>query len=297
MNHIRDRLAGGPSPLSPPKPTVFIIDRQGDSVGHYRHWSLGEHRFIVRADDLPQVLHEQKQTALGQVADSLKAGDALTFARVVDHQGKPARQFTAQASVVLQRPATTQRVDKTTGKLLRQTIAGPPLALRLIVSEIRDDKDNVLARWLLLTNLPESVDATTIALWYYWRWRIESYHKLLKSAGQQIEQWQQQTPSAMARRLAVAAMACVVVWRLARDQQPEAAAMRQVLVRLSGRQIKRGKNRRDFTEPALLAGLGILIPMLLLLEEYDLEQLREMTRIFLPDILPNSTPNGERKNV
>jgi hypothetical protein len=297
MNHVRDKLAGGPTPLPTPKPTVFIIDRQGDSAGHYRHWSLGEHRFVVRADDLPQVLYQEKKTALGQAADSLKAADAFTFARAVDYQGKPAWQFIAQAPVVLERPATTQRVDKTTGKHIRKTIPGAPLPLRLIVSEIRDEGGTVLARWLLLTNLPESVDAATIALWYYWRWRIESYHKLLKSAGQQIEQWQQQTPEAMARRLAVAAMACVVVWRLARDQHPAAAAMRQVLVRLSGRQIKRGKNRRDFTEPALLAGLGILIPMLLLLEEHDLEELREMTRILLPGVLRKSTPNVGGENV
>ena len=45
-------------------------------------------------------------------------------------------------------------------------------------------------------------------------------------------------------------MAGVVVWRLARDQRPQAAEMRDVLVRLSGRQMKRGKQARSFTEPA-----------------------------------------------
>ena len=101
----------------------------------------------------------------------------------------------------------------------------------------------------------------------------------------------------MARRLAVAAMACAVVWRLARDESPAAAEMRQVLLRLSGRQIKRGKNRRDFTEPALLAGLGILIPMLLLLEHHDLEELRDMTRKLLPGVLRQSTPETGGINV
>jgi hypothetical protein len=32
-----------------------------------------------------------------------------------------------------------------------------------------------------------------VALWHYWRWRIESYFKLLKSAGLQLEEWQQAT--------------------------------------------------------------------------------------------------------
>ena len=64
-------------------------------------------------------------------------------------------------------------------------------------------------------------------------------------------------------------MACVVVWRLARDTRHEAAELRNMLIRLGGRQMKRGKKHRGFTEPALLAGLGVLIPMLLLLQEYD----------------------------
>jgi hypothetical protein len=144
----------------------------------------------------------------------------------------------------------------------------------------------VLARWLLLTNLPGSVPAATVALWYYWRWGIEGYHKLLKGAGQQVEHWQQETAAALARRLAVAAMACVVVWRLARDDRPEAAELRQVLVRLSGRQVRRGKDAPGYTEPALLAGLGVLVPMLLLLERHDLDDLRRLTCYVLPDLRP-----------
>jgi hypothetical protein len=35
-------------------------------------------------------------------------------------------------------------------------------------------------------------------------------------------------------------MACVVVWQLARNEEPEASALRQLLVRLSGCQMKWG---------------------------------------------------------
>ena len=73
--------------------------------------------------------------------------------------------------------------------------------------------------------------------------------------------------------------------------------MREVLVQLSGRQIKRGKNRRRFTEPALLAGLGILIPMLLLLERHDLEDLREWTRKLLPSVLRQPATKPRREDV
>jgi hypothetical protein len=293
MDHVSTELGQGQSSIK----AVFLIDREGDSIAHFRSWDLGGHLFLVRANDQPTVLHEQNKMALKKVADLLKARNGFTFAREVDYKGKLARQFVAQAPVVLERPATTNRVHQATGKPVRKFISGPPLSLRLIVSEVRDDQGKVLARWLLLTNLPAQVDASTIALWYYWRWRIESYHKLLKGAGQQIEQWQQETPEAFARRLAVAAMACTVVWKLARDTTPAATQLREVLVQLSGRQIQRGKNRPDFTQPALLAGLGVLIPMLLLLEQYNLEEIRRLTRQLLPGILRTPDSRLQSKDV
>ncbi len=71
-------------------------------------------------------------------------------------------------------------------------VPGAPLPLRLVVTEVRDTKGRVLARWLLLTNMRAMLaDAATIARWYYFRWRIESMHKLLKSAGWQLEGWLQ----------------------------------------------------------------------------------------------------------
>jgi CII-binding regulator of phage lambda lysogenization HflD len=81
-------------------------------------------------------------------------------------------------------------------------------------------------------------------------------------------------------------MACVVVWKLARDTRPEAAELRTALVGLSGRQIARGKDSRGFTEPALLAGLELLVRMLTLLERHDLNDLRRLTEAVLPNLLP-----------
>jgi hypothetical protein len=280
MRHVHD-LAG---PWG--KPPLFVIDREADSVGHFRAWDKAGHHFLVRADDRPRAEHEGVTRPLGEVADLLKRCKAFSQARAVEFKGKPAEQFVARTTVVISRPARTHRKDKRTGKARHKNVAGEPVTLRLVVSEVRDEKGKVLARWLLLTNLPAAVAAATVALWYYWRWRIESYHKLLKTAGQEIECWQQQTPEALARRLTVAAMACVIVWRLARDERPQAAELREVLVRLSGRQMRRGKEARGFTEPALLAGLGVLIPMLLILREYDIDELRRMTEAVFPDLLP-----------
>ena len=100
-------------------------------------------------------------------------------------------------------------------------------------------------------------------MWYYWRWRIESLFKLLKSAGQQVEHWKQPSGEAIAKRLVVAAMACALVWRLERQPSPAAVTLRALLVQLSGRQMKWGQ---ESTAPALLAGLWVLLAMVEALE-------------------------------
>jgi hypothetical protein len=278
---------------------VFVIDREADSVGHYRRWDRAGRKFLVRADDKRLVLHEGTQRNLPAVVALLKRRRAFAEARRVEFKGRPAVQFVAETAVVLHRPARQHRVDRKTGKRKRRDVPGKPLPLRLVLSEVRDEHSGeVLARWLLLTNLPASgpasVAAVTVALWYYWRWRIEGYHKLLKGAGQEVECWQQDGAGALSRRLLVAAMSAVIVWKLARDDRPEAAEMRTVLMRLSGRQVKRrpapdGSPARGFTEPALLAGLGVLLPMLHLLETHDLEDLRRMARASLPGLFPDAT--------
>ena len=289
MTHACGLLAGTAGAAAPVCMPVFVIDREADSVGHYRAWARDGRRFLVRADDGRKVLHDGRERKLGEVADAWRAAGAFAEARGVEFRGKPAKQFVAETRVVLHRPARTHRVEKSTGEARHRNVAGRPLALRLVVSEVRDDRGKVLARWLLLTNLPQggggAVPAATVALWYYWRWRVESYHKLLKGAGQQAECWQQETAAALARRLAVASMAAVVVWKLARDQRPEAAEFRGVLVRLSGRQTKRGDGTRGFTEPALLAGLGVLLPMLELLRTHEVQDLRRLVDSALPGLL------------
>lgn len=76
-----------------------------------------------------------------------------------------------------------------------------------------------------------------------------------------------------------------MVWQLARAPQPEAAELRGLLVRLSGRQMKRGPTAPGFTAPALLAGLEVLLPMLALLEDHDLNHVRVLVQSVLP-LLP-----------
>ncbi len=269
------------------KPVVHVIDAEADSVFHYRLWSEqpGRH-FLVRADDR-LVDHHGEEQKTSQVHQQLRDEEAFTFTREVEYHGKRARQFVASTTVTLSRPAYQNRRGES-----RKTIPGEPLELRLVISEVRNEEGEVLAVWYLLTNAPSGIDAATIALWYYWRWRIESYFKLLKSAGHELEHWQQESAEAFARRLVVASMACVLVWRLARSKAPQADELRRVLIQLSGRQMKRGK---PFTEPALLAGLWVLLSMLALLEQHDSHDLRR----WLQDALasPRDGPHNAIKKV
>ena len=131
------------------------------------------------------------------------------------------------------------------------------------------DAGDILAQWLLITNVP-AVAASEIALWYYWRWKIESFFKLLKSAGQNLESWQQETGLAIAKRLLVVSMACVLVWEIAATDSEEVHALRTFLIKLSGRQMKWGV---EFTNPVLLAGLWVYLSMLEVIESYSPEYL------------------------
>jgi hypothetical protein len=258
-------------------PVVHIIDREADSVGHYRQWQAAQHLFLIRADHDRIVKHEGIDRKLPEVVALLASRQAFVDTREVLWHGKPARQWIAETEVTLDRPAQPHRVGPD-GKEKRVKVPGPAITLRLVISRVYDEKGNLLAEWLLLTNVPPEVGAAEIALWYYWRWRIESFFKLLKGAGQHVEQWQQETAIAVARRLFVASMACVLIWQLARSTAPEATRLRSLLVRLSGRQMKRGK---EFTEPALLAGMWVLLAMLEVLEMHDVAELQEFAAFAL----------------
>ncbi|NJO16872.1 MAG: hypothetical protein HC877_14355 [Thioploca sp.] len=151
-------------------------------------------------------------------------------------------------------------------------IDGKALPLRLLVSRIRDDVGHVLAEWLWLSNVNQ-VPAKTLALWYYWRWQIESVFKLLKQAGHHLESWQQESGLALAKRLLVASMASVVVWPVAHSKLPEAQEVQEFLIKLSGRPMKRSK---PVTWPALFSGLWVMLSMIEVLEDYTLDELYDI---------------------
>jgi len=256
------------------RPAVHLIDAEADSIAHFRHWHRANYLFVVRADDCNRAVYAGATMSLKEVREQLDA--QFQLAREVEYHGRPAHQYVAETTVTITRKAKLQRHGK---KGPRTILPGEPLQLRLVMTEVRDAKGQVLACWYLLTNVPESVAAATIALWYYWRWRIESYFKLLKGAGHQLEHWQQETAAATVRRLLVVSMACVLVWQLARSTAPEADQVRKFLIRLSGRQMKHGQS---YTWPALLAGLWVYLTMVDVLEHYDFQEIKTLVDRVIP---------------
>ena len=101
------------------------------------------------------------------------------------------------------------------------------------------------------------------------------------SGGQQLESWQQESATAIAKRLLIASMVCVSAWQLQAQETPESKECQQFLVKLSGRQMKR---HRPITTSALITGLQLLIPMLELLEHHSPNELRQLANIALPHL-------------
>jgi DDE family transposase len=256
------------------KSCIHVIDREADSLKHLRAWHAAGHLFLVRADDR-RVTFRGKKQLLSDIVQILSAEGAFQPTGEVSIRGRTGQQWVAETEVVLDGPAWERTAQ---GK--KRRVPGSALRVQFVIAQVRDAKGELLAEWLLLTNV-FGVSAAQVALWYYWRWRIESFHKLLKSAGLEVEEWQQETAAAITKRLLVACMACVTVWALQRQSTPAALECQEFLVRLSGRQMKRS---RPVTAPALLAGLHLLLTMLDVLEQYSPAKLREYAHIAAPAV-------------
>lgn len=254
------------------KPVVHVIDREADGLAQFRTWATAGHSFVVRVDADRTVRWQGQTRRMPEIVEELRLAHAFHPAGDL---GPNQTLFVAETAIVYTQPGRVRRGTK------RVTVPGEPPTLRLVVTQVRADDGPVTAEWLLVTNVGSEIPARQVAQWYAWRWRIESLFKLLKGHGQQVEAWQQETGEAIAKRLAVTAMACVLVWRLQRDPSPKGKKLAAILIRRSGRQMKR---HRPVTAPALLAGLEKLLAVLELLQETTVEELRELLNHALAEL-------------
>lgn len=252
------------------KTLVHIIDREADSVGHLRQWGKQGHMWLIRVKESSKARSENGEMALSRIAENLP----FHATRSVACKGQTCTQWVASTNVVLTRPAKPKRFDAHGVRVSR--IPGEPLATRLAVSKITNVDGDLVAQWYLLTNAPDHIDEAQLALWYYFLWEVETFFKLLKSAGHQLESWEQETARATFNRILIATQACVMAWALMAASDEAAIKARLFLVRLPGRQMKR---TRPATIPAILDGMFILFTMFEALEQYSISELREFAHI------------------
>lgn len=262
------------------RPLVHVVDREADSVDHYRQWSQNGHTFLVRADDDRVVKFNGQDVKLCDLVTAggrvwTPAKDDQDRAKTVTVEGVEGTLWVCEVAVVLDRPAKKRVGDG------RIEVPGEALPLRLVITWVLGASGEILAEWYLFSNAGAKFDAGTLGQWYAWRWGVESYFKLLKSAGMNAEGWEQHTGEAVAKRLVIASTACLTVWCLQQESSDEAVEVRRVLVRLSGRQMKWGV---ESTAPALLAGLEKLLAVLDLLAEYDIDEIRQLAQRVLPNL-------------
>jgi len=253
---------------------IHVIDREADSVFHLRAWDAAGFKFLVRGDDDRIVRWRGEHVNIHKIKAQLEAEGAFQQSRNVTIKGKPGVQYVAETEIVLDRPA--RRKDD--GRSV--VVPGDAITLRLAMAKVVDPvTGEELSVWHLLTNVPADVSTETIALWYYWRWNIESYFKLMKSGGQELEHWQQESGSAILKRLLVASMACALVWSLQKNESPESEEFKRVLVRLSGKRLKRG---HPPTPGILLSGLFVLLRIFDFLTyiNFDLSQITQLKTTF-----------------
>lgn len=260
-----------------PQRVVHVIDREADSLGRLRSWHAKGHLFLVRCDDR-RVLCEGEAILLSELNERLNENVQFADAGKARYHGKKVRRQVAEKTVTLHRPHS----EVVNGK--KRAVTGEPIEVRVIFVRLVDEDGWILAEWYLLTNVPaDQADAAEVGKWYYFRWRIESFFKLLKSHGHELEYWQQEGGLAIAKRLLVAAMACIVVKQLEASESEAAIQFRRYLIRLSGRRMK---HKVEFTSPALLAGYYIHLAMTQYLEDNELtiDELKSMEKLALEEL-------------
>lgn len=258
------------------KEIVDIIDREGDSVALMREYEAQKWLYLIRAKSSHKVYvpTRGKELKQGELADSLPKGE---FVKSIEYSAKGKKReqvkiYVNEIAVELRRDAT-KSIPKENGKKGIKKIPGEPIKARLVVERLINQQGETVAQWILLTNVRKDVLSQTVATWYYYRWKIESYFKLLKSAGFNLERWQQQDPKAIFRRLLICSYACVLLWKLQQSNEQNAETIKKFLAKISGRLMEWGK---DYTAPALLAGLWNFLQMMEVLTLYDVDDLFSM---------------------
>ena len=254
------------------KKAIHIIDREADSVLFIRELQKEDSLFLIRVKDNAKVYWDDKKIDIKQ-KDLSKELDFGKEVGNIKYHKKQARLFVNECDITITRDYSKMTTDSV-GKKKLIKIPGMPVKARFIVSRVVNRYNKVLATWMLITNVDkQKVDTKSIATWYYYRWNIESYFKLLKTTGFNLEKWQQEKPLALFKRLIVVAFSILLVFKLANSNDENAKKIREFLVKLSGKLMEYGV---EYTLPALLTGLWVFLRLMDVLNTFSIEELNAL---------------------
>lgn len=240
------------------------------SVGFLREFDENDF-YIIRALDRVTVEYNSNKITQKELAKTIDLGE---YVKTIKYIKKEVKIYVNSVNIEITRDAYKKNINDQ-GKVSYKKIKGETVKSKFIVERLLDKEDNVIATWLLLSNLKDDVDSKTIGLWYYYRWNIETYFKLLKSSGFNLEKWQQETSEAIFKRLLIASYACLLVWQIENSNNKNIIEIKKFLVKLSGRLVSRDKVS---TSPALLAGIWSFFSTMDIIELYDIEKLISMKK-------------------
>lgn len=202
------------SKLVPQTQLIAVGDRESDlfELFDYRRRKARNIHLLVRAH-YNRCLEDES----AKLFDHLEALPVMAKAQIeVPRRREKKKKPTKPGQIAL--PARKARVELRWGKV---TVAAPATAqtrhlpaaelYSLLIVEPHPAKGAKALRWVLLTTMP--IDSRKQALrclrWYTLRWRIEEWHRVLKS-GCRIESHQHHSAEKLARAIAIDA---VIAWR------------------------------------------------------------------------------------
>jgi hypothetical protein len=229
--------------ILPGRELVHVADREFDELRLMRTCACTQ--FVFRAQNLNrQVRHCGQLVPLRQAANSVKLTEVGT---VECRVGQGQHRYTVhrgETSITLEGPSL-----RGVNRKRSRPQPGQPLRLRAVVTELRATGYKT-QRWILLTNLKDSVDQVVQA--YLFPWKIERLYFLCK-VGFKLEDWHQETGERIARRLALVQLAAMVLYELcaAEPDKPVGHLLKRI-ARLGGWS---GRKKDPIGPTALMRGL------------------------------------------
>jgi hypothetical protein len=186
----------------PGRECVHVMDREFDDVALQRFLDGSNGLYVIRAQHIRRIVrHAERAIPLEEAVRTIhrrRSGE-------VEREGQRYERWVGETTVTFERPSWRGR------KRGAKRRAGAPIAVRIVVTELRGIGHKKHHEWVLLTNVEDPIENVVEA--YLARWRIERFFYLTK-VGLRLEQWRQETGEATARRLALTMLAAMAIYQL-----------------------------------------------------------------------------------